>query len=267
MVMTIGTHEDVSRLNGESASNFPATKKLRSRPASQTTPIRCASSSSRPSCLTGLRRSDRRRDVPGQAAALSHSVPGHHQNQPALDQPGNSAREAPRPHRRLRRDLGERSLGHYVRPIPERGGRRPVDVDGLLEELVAALETVLLHFTGIDRTDFSFAAPRRGAAAHPGRGEARGVRPRVHGLSRGSGSSSGRTAVLDPHRADYRWLAHVYESVKPTGVSNALLWQRLGSQDAGAGPRSHHRCPGYREPACKRSSWTRRRSKRSGSSP
>lgn len=32
------------------------------------------------------------------------------------------------------------------------------------------------------------------------------------------------------HRADYRWLAQVYESVQPTGTSDALLWQRLGAK-------------------------------------
>src|SRR4029077_1587540 len=40
---------------------------------------------------------------------------------------------------------------------PERGGRRPVDVAGLVEELAGAMETALARFDGIDRTDFSFA--------------------------------------------------------------------------------------------------------------
>ncbi len=32
------------------------------------------------------------------------------------------------------------------------------------------------------------------------------------------------------HRTDYRWLADVYESVQPTGVSDALLWHRFGAK-------------------------------------
>ena len=36
--------------------------------------------------------------------------------------------------------------------------------------------------------------------------------------------------VLDAHRADYKWLAQVYEAIKPTKTSNALLWHRLGAK-------------------------------------
>jgi type I restriction enzyme, R subunit len=36
--------------------------------------------------------------------------------------------------------------------------------------------------------------------------------------------------VTEGHRADYRWLAQVYESVQPAGTSDALLWQRLGAK-------------------------------------
>ena len=35
---------------------------------------------------------------------------------------------------------------------------------------------------------------------------------------------------LDAHAADYRWLAQVYEAIKPTKVSDALLWHRLGAK-------------------------------------
>lgn len=36
--------------------------------------------------------------------------------------------------------------------------------------------------------------------------------------------------ILDPHAADYKWLAQVYEAIKPTKVSDALLWHRLGAK-------------------------------------
>ena len=184
-----------------------------------------------------------------------------------MDQPDNAAREAPWAYRRLRRVSAVRSPAHFVRLTPERGGRRPVDIAGLLEELVAALETVLLHFSSIDRADFSFAAPRRGAAAYPCRGEARTVRPRVHGLSRGFGNSSGPTPVLDPYRAG---LPLVGARVRIGQAHWRLQRPSLAAprqQDVGVGPRSHHRCPNLWEPDFKRSSWTRQRSKPYVSSP
>ena len=36
--------------------------------------------------------------------------------------------------------------------------------------------------------------------------------------------------VLDEHTADYKWLAQVYEAMKPTQVSNAPPWDRLGDK-------------------------------------
>lgn len=41
---------------------------------------------------------------------------------------------------------------------PERGGRRPVDVEGLAEEFLAAIEATLERFSGIDRSDVGFEA-------------------------------------------------------------------------------------------------------------
>ena len=36
--------------------------------------------------------------------------------------------------------------------------------------------------------------------------------------------------VLTPHEEDYRWLAQVYESLKPSTGSGQLLWHRLGAK-------------------------------------
>jgi type I restriction enzyme R subunit len=41
---------------------------------------------------------------------------------------------------------------------PDTGGKRPVDVEGLLEELASALDACLARFAGIDRADRSFEA-------------------------------------------------------------------------------------------------------------
>ena len=94
---------------------------------------------------------------------------------------------------------------------------------------MAAIETALERFAGIDRTDTSFAAlmaAQERIPAGDSRNEFAADFLRVQGL----------WEFLDPspvtaaHRADYRWLAQVYESVQPAGTSDALLWQRLGAK-------------------------------------
>jgi hypothetical protein len=58
----------------------------------------------------------------------------------------------------------------------------------------------------------------------------------AHVLRHTAITSVERYAGLDPNpaltmfRSDYRWLAQVYESVQPAGVSDALLWHRLGAK-------------------------------------
>ena len=54
--------------------------------------------------------------------------------------------------------LGNQIAGALRDADPDRGGRRPVDVDGLAEEFMAAIEATVERFSGIDRTDTSFAA-------------------------------------------------------------------------------------------------------------
>lgn len=112
---------------------------------------------------------------------------------------------------------------------PERGGRRPVDVEGLAEELLAALDATLERFAGIDRSDVGFEALM--AAQNRIRGD-----EESDAFARDFLRVEGLWEFLDPspvttaHRSDYRWLAQVYESVQPTGTSDALLWQRLGAK-------------------------------------
>jgi type I restriction enzyme R subunit len=112
---------------------------------------------------------------------------------------------------------------------PDRGGRRAVDVVGLVEELEAALGKTLERFAGIDRTDFSFAALQAAQQRIP-QGDERDGFARDFTVCEGLWEFLFPTAALEVYRANYRWLAHVYESVKPTGVSDALLWQRLGAK-------------------------------------
>lgn len=112
---------------------------------------------------------------------------------------------------------------------PDRGGKRPVDIEGLLDEFEAAIDTATSRFEGIDRTDTSFDALAAAQQRIPP-GDVR------DGFAAEFLAVQTLWEFLDPnpalaaYRTDYRWLAQVYESVKPTGVSNDLLWQRFGAK-------------------------------------
>jgi type I restriction enzyme R subunit len=112
---------------------------------------------------------------------------------------------------------------------PERGGRRPVDVDGLAEEFVTSIEHAVDRFTGIDRKDTSFAALMAAQERIPA-GEARDAFARDFLQVQGLWEFLDPSPVTNAHRSDYRWLAQVYESVQPTRTSDALLWHRLGAK-------------------------------------
>ncbi len=112
---------------------------------------------------------------------------------------------------------------------PERQGRRPVDVDGLAEEFVAASASALERFAGIDRTDSRFAALMAAQDRIAG-DDARDAFARDFLHVQGLWEFLDPSPVTTAHRADYRWLAQVYESVQPTGTSDALLWDRLGAK-------------------------------------
>lgn len=113
---------------------------------------------------------------------------------------------------------------------PDRGGKRPVEVEELVTEFEATMtRTLSPRFDGIDRTDHSFVALTD-------------AMERLRGSEARDGFAKDFTAIqtlwefLNPHEAlsvhaaDYKWLAQVYEAVKPTKVSDALLWHRLGAK-------------------------------------
>jgi len=125
--------------------------------------------------------------------------------------------------------LGSQIAGALRDADPERGGRRPVDVDGLAEEFVEAMEGALARFGGIDRTDTGFAALMAAQERIPP-GDQRDAFARDFLRVQGLWEFLDPSPVTTAHKSDYRWLAQVYESVQPTGVSDALLWQRLGAK-------------------------------------
>lgn len=103
-----------------------------------------------------------------------------------------------------------------------------LDVDGLADEFARAMgRTLSPRFDGIDRTQVGYETMM---AAHQ----------RLATDEAKAAFAYDMVAVatlfefldphptLTPHKADYRWLSHIYESVKPTSASDALLWKRLG---------------------------------------
>ena len=110
---------------------------------------------------------------------------------------------------------------------PDRGGQRPVDIDALAAEFTARIDTALARFKGLDRRDNSFEALQAAfqLLSTPDAKDA---------FAQDFTSVTTLWEFLDPHevldqrRADYKWLAQVYEAIKPSKVSNALLWHRLG---------------------------------------
>lgn len=113
---------------------------------------------------------------------------------------------------------------------PDRGGKRPVEVDDLVAEFQATLaRTLSPRFDGVDRTDHSFAALQAAMERLPDG-------PTKDDFARDFTAVQTLWEFLDPHEAldahgaDYKWLAQVYEAVKPTRVSDALLWHRLGAK-------------------------------------
>ncbi|MGB3412836.1 MAG: HsdR family type I site-specific deoxyribonuclease [Microthrixaceae bacterium] len=112
---------------------------------------------------------------------------------------------------------------------PETGGMRPVDVTGLLEELEAALDGLLARFDGIDRSDVGYETLVAAQERIP-KGTVRDEFARDFLTAQAMWEFLYPNPVLKPYTDDYKWLAKVYESVKPTKVSDALLWQRLGAK-------------------------------------
>jgi type I restriction enzyme, R subunit len=113
---------------------------------------------------------------------------------------------------------------------PDRGGRRPVDVDDLVAEFeVAFARAFAPRFDGIDRADRSFAALQAAMERLPDIA-ARDDFARDFTAVLTLWEFLDPHEVLDSHAADYKWIAQVYEAIKPTKVSDALLWHRLGAK-------------------------------------
>ena len=110
---------------------------------------------------------------------------------------------------------------------PDRGGQRPVEVDALAAEFTARIDSALERFKGLDRRDNSFEA-LQAAIQLLSTADAKDAFAQDFTSVTTLWEFLDPQEVLDQRRADYKWLAQVYEAIKPSKVSNALLWHRLG---------------------------------------
>ncbi|ATO16113.1 type I deoxyribonuclease HsdR [Micromonospora sp. WMMA2032] len=126
--------------------------------------------------------------------------------------------------------LGQQIAQALKAADPETGGKRKVDVDDLAAEFEARLTAILSpRFDGIDRNDSGFAALQN-AMQRLAAADERDAFARVFTGLQTLWEFLYPAPVLAAHKHDYSWLAKVYEAVKPTGVSNDLLWARLGAK-------------------------------------
>lgn len=110
---------------------------------------------------------------------------------------------------------------------PDRGGKRPIDVDDLATEFTARINEALKRFDGLNLKDRSFAA-LQAARERLAEKDAKDAFAKEFTAVATLWEFLHPHEVLDARKHDYQWLAQVYESIKPSGVSNALLWHRLG---------------------------------------
>lgn len=110
---------------------------------------------------------------------------------------------------------------------PDRGGERPVDVEALAVEFQVQIELALLRFKGLDLADNSFIALQAAIQRLADADSRDAFAKDFTGLTT-LWEFLDPHEVLDANKSTYKWLAQVYEAVRPSVVNNALLWYRLG---------------------------------------
>lgn len=119
-------------------------------------------------------------------------------------------------------------------PTAEDNGEEPelVDTEKLAGKFVTDLALLLAKFNGIDTTKSDWESLAE-------------ARERIESDADREAFIKGFIAVetvweflyphemLEPFKDKYRWLAALYESIKPSNVARTLLWERLGSKTLG----------------------------------
>lgn len=112
----------------------------------------------------------------------------------------------------------------------EEGVRRAVsNIAELINALPAALQKCLAYFTGVDRGLGGYEGLIAAQECIPNNDMRDAFAADFNVLAR-IWEALSPDPVLTPHETDYRWLAQVYESLKPSTGTGRLLWHRLGAK-------------------------------------
>jgi type I restriction enzyme R subunit len=100
------------------------------------------------------------------------------------------------------------------------------NLNELKERLPRQVEACLAFFPGVDRTVGSYEGLMAAQESLPD-DETRDRFAEQYSVLSRLWEALSPDPILEPHRADYRWLTQVYESVKPPSGNGKLLWHAL----------------------------------------
>ncbi len=103
------------------------------------------------------------------------------------------------------------------------------NLDTLKEQLPDAIETCLAYFLDVDRTIPGYEGLMAAQQCLPDN-EKRDAFAADFSVVARLWEALSPDPVLNPYRADYRWLSQVYESVRPPSGHGKLLWHALGNK-------------------------------------
>lgn len=112
----------------------------------------------------------------------------------------------------------------------------PKEIDGVVESIEAfkqlfpqAMQKCLEYFPGVDRSKEGYEGLIAAQDCLMGNAKKDTYAAQFNVLKR-FWEAITPDAFLNPYRKDYRWLAQVYESIKPVGGLGSLLWESLGPE-------------------------------------
>lgn len=112
----------------------------------------------------------------------------------------------------------------------EEGVRKAVsNIEELRQKLPEAVQKCLQHFAGVDRNVVGYEGLMAAQDCLP-TNDQRDAFAADFGLLSKIWEALSPDPVLSEYEKDYRWLAQVYESLKPATVTGRLLWHSLGAK-------------------------------------
>jgi type I restriction enzyme, R subunit len=101
------------------------------------------------------------------------------------------------------------------------------NINELAKQLPGAVQKCLTYFPGVDRTVTGYEGLMAAQACLP-KNDVRDHYAADYGFLARLWEAISPDPVLSVHETDYRWLTHVYESVRPSSGTGRLLWHALG---------------------------------------